>query len=139
MTVSSGFAELLADVLAPLGRVTVRRMFGGGGVMCDGVMFGLVSDDTLFLKADEASRKAFEDEGCGQFVYDGKGRPIALPYWRMPERLLDEPEEMVAWARTALGVALQRAAAKTAKKTSKSVKAAGKPKRAGPKPAKAKR
>lgn len=105
MTMSPGFAELIRDLLSPLGPVATRRMFGGGGVYCDGVMFGLVSDDTLFLKADAKTKAAFEDEGCGPFVYDGKGKPIAMSYWRMPERLLDEPEAMVEWARIALGVA----------------------------------
>lgn len=118
MALSSGFSELLLDVLAPLGRVSVRGMFGGGGVYCDGVMFGLVADDVLFLKADEATKAPFEAEGCGPFVYNGKGKPIAMSYWQMPERLLDEPDEMVAWARIALGVAQRKAAAKPKAKSS---------------------
>jgi DNA transformation protein len=64
MTVSSGFSDMLIDVLGPLGRVSVRRMFSGAGVYRDGVMFGLVSDDVLFLKADAASKGAFEAEGA---------------------------------------------------------------------------
>ena len=129
MSVSSGFAELLCDLLAPLGRVTVRRMFGGGGVICDGVMFGLVSDDVLFLKADDASKGPYEAEGCEPFTYNGKGRPIALPYWRAPERLLDDHDELVAWARISLGLARRKAAAKSARKPKKSVASAARPKR----------
>ena len=113
MAVSAGFAEMLQDVLAPLGRIAVRNMFGGGGVYCDGVIFGLVVDgETLFLKADATTKAAFEAEGCGPFVYDGKGKPMTMTYWRMPERLLDEPDEMVEWARIALAVARRSAAAK---------------------------
>ena len=112
MTISKGFAELLSDALAPLGQVVVRRMFGGGGVYCGGVMFGLVADDTLYLKADETTTAAFEAEGCGPFVFEGKGKPMTMSYWRMPERLLDDPEEMVAWAAKALAVAAKGAAAK---------------------------
>jgi DNA transformation protein len=113
MPVSPTLAALLADVLEPLGRIEVRRMFGGGGLMCDGVMIGIVSDDALYLKADDATRGAFEAEGCEPFVYQRKGRTIALGYWRVPERLLDEPDEMIAWSRTALGAALRRAATRS--------------------------
>jgi DNA transformation protein len=112
MTASEGFIELLRDALGGLGPVSVRRMFGGAGVYADGVMFGLVADDTLYLKADEETRRAFEDEGLEPFVYVGRGKTIAMSYWSIPERLLDDPEEMLHWARIALGVARRAAAAK---------------------------
>ncbi len=117
MSVSPGFAEMLRDLLAPLGSVSVRRMFGGGGVYCDGLMFGLVAADVLYLKSDEKCCRSFEAEGCGPFVYEGRGKPIAMSYWRMPERLLDEPDELLAWARISLGVARKRASAMGTKGT----------------------
>lgn len=118
MTASAGFLELLKDVLAGLGPVTMRRMFGGAGVYADGVMFGLVEDDALYLKADETTRRAFEDEGQGPFVYAGATGPVTvMSLWRTPERLYDDPDEMVAWARRALGVARTLAARKPKRKT----------------------
>lgn len=106
MTASKGFLDLLEDLLTPLGPISVRRMFGGAGVYCDGHVFAFVDDDQLFLKTDEAGRVAFEDEGMGPFTYTTKHGPGTLiSYWRAPERLLEDPDEMVAWARTALGVA----------------------------------
>jgi DNA transformation protein len=121
MTASAGFIELLEDALSGLGPVSVRRMFGGAGVYADGVMFGLVADDTLYLKADDATQRAFAAEGLEPFVYEGRGRKIAMSYWRIPERLLDDPDEMVAWARAALGVARRAAAARptSARKTAR--------------------
>jgi len=116
MTASNGFVELVKDALSGLGPVSVRRMFGGAGVYADGVMFGLIADDTLYLKADDATQRAFEAEGQGPFVYAGRGRTIAMSYWRIPERLLDDSEEMVEWARGALGVARRKAAAKPRRK-----------------------
>ena len=109
------FGEFLQDELRPLGQVTVRRMFGGAGVYCDGLMFGLVADDTLYFRVDDGNRGAFEAEGLAPFTYDGKGRTVVLPYWRVPERLFDEPEEMVAWARAALAAARRVAAKKKSK------------------------
>jgi DNA transformation protein len=115
MAASEGFIELLKDVLSGLGPVSVRRMFGGAGVYADGVMFGLVADDTLYLKADDDTKRAFEAEGLGPYGYGRPGKRIDLPYWRAPERLLDDPEEMAAWARVALGVARRAAAARPMK------------------------
>lgn len=109
MTASDAFVELLKDSLRGLGPVSVRRMFGGAGVYADGVMFGLVADDTFYLKADDETKRAFEAEGLAAFAYESNGRTIALSYWRIPERLLDDPDEMLSWARTALGVAGRKA------------------------------
>ena len=102
MTASDSFVDFLKDSLSGLGPVSVRRMFGGAGVYADGVMFGLVTQDTLYLKADVHSQRAFEAEGLQPFKYEGRGRVIAMSYWRIPERLLDDPDEMVIWARRAL-------------------------------------
>jgi DNA transformation protein len=90
-------------------------MFGGAGVYADGVMFGLVADDTLYLKADGETKRTFESEGLPPFVYQGRGKAIAMSYWRIPERLLDDPDEMAVWARAALDVARRAAAAKKPK------------------------
>ena len=120
MASSAGFLEFLEEQLAALGSVSIRRMFGGAGVYADGVMFALVSDDTLYLKADETTRADFEAEGMDAFTYATKGgRNTIMSYWRAPERLFDEPDEMLVWARKALATA-RRAGAK------KSSKAAGK-------------
>ena len=119
MAAGGSFAEFLQDQLRPLGHVTVRRMFGGAGVYCDGLMFGLVSDDTLYFRVDDGNRGAFEAEGQQPFTYDGKGKTIQLPYWRVPERLFDEPEEMIDWARAALAAARRVAATKKSKPKSR--------------------
>src|SRR5262245_39225 len=111
MAAGGSFGAFVQDQLASVGHVTLRGMFGGAGVYCDGLMFGLVSDDTLYFRVDDGNRGAFEAEGSAPLAYEAKGRTIVLPYWRVPERLFDEPEEMVAWAQAALAAA-RRVAAK---------------------------
>ena len=112
MTASDGFAEFLSDQLAPLGRITLRPMFGKTGVFCDGFMLGMVSDNTLYFRVDDDNRAAFKEaESFPPLNYEKKGRTIDLSFWRAPERLLDEPDELVAWARAALAAA-RRVAAK---------------------------
>ena len=105
MAVSDGFRDFLIEQLAPLGPVTLRRMFGGGGVYTDGLMFGLVADDVLFLKVDDGNRAIFQAEGSVPFVYEAKGKSVTMSYWRLPERLYDEPEDLLTFARAALGAA----------------------------------
>lgn len=114
MTASPQFVDLLQDLLSGLGPVSVKRMFGGAGIYVDGLMFGLVIGDVLYLKADEATKSEFEAEGLGPFVYDGKAKPVTVNYWRVPERLYDDAAEMTAWARVALAVARRAAAANDA-------------------------
>ena len=112
MVASDGFADFLRDQLAPLGHVTMRRMFAKTGVFCDGVMLGMVADDTLYFRVDDDNRAAFKEaESSPPLNYEKQGRTIDLSFWRAPERLLDEPDELVAWARAALGAA-RRVAAK---------------------------
>ena len=111
MVASDGFAEFLREQLAPLGRVTMRRMFGKTGVFCDGLMFGMVTNDTLYFRVDDHNRAVFKEaESAPPLNYEKKGRTIDLSFWRAPERLLDEPDELVSWAQAALAAARRVAA-----------------------------
>jgi DNA transformation protein and related proteins len=105
-------AESLKELFAGFGPVSVRRMFGGQGVFVDGLMIALVtSDDVIHLKADDRTVPGFEREGLKPFTYATKnGEHTLTSYWRMPERLYDDPEELARWARDAHTVALRKAA-----------------------------
>jgi DNA transformation protein and related proteins len=106
MVASDSFAEFLREQLAPLGRVTMRRMFGKTGVFCDGLMFGMVADDTLYVRVDDHNRATFaESQSFPSLSYESRGRTIDLSFWRAPDRLFDEPDELVRWARAALAAA----------------------------------
>jgi DNA transformation protein len=111
MVASDSFAEFLREQLAPLGRITMRRMFGKTGVFCDGFMLGMVRDNTLYLRVDDQNRAAFKEaEAWPPLNYEKQGETIDLAFWRAPERLFDEPDEFLEWARLALAAA-QRVAA----------------------------
>src|SRR5262249_32473453 len=95
MTASDEFAEFLRDQLAPVGRITTRRMFGKTGVFCDGVMLGMVADNTLYFRVDDGNRAAFKEaQSFPPLNYQKKGSSIDLSFWRAPERLFDEPDEL---------------------------------------------
>jgi DNA transformation protein len=114
MVASETFAEFLREHLAPLGRVTMRRMFGKTGVFCDGVMFAVVTENTLYFRVDDQNQVAFKEASSfPPLNYAKKGSTIDLSFWRAPERLFDDPDELVAWARTALAAAHRVAAKRT--------------------------
>jgi DNA transformation protein and related proteins len=117
MVASDAFVEFLRERLDPLGHVTMRRMFGSTGVFCDGLMLGLVKEDTLYVRVDDESRAAFAEAASSPpFSYLKQGRTIDLSFWPVPERLFDEPDEFLSWAREALGAA-RRVAAKRPRKS----------------------
>ena len=112
MVASDSFAEFLQEQLAPLGRVTMRRMFGKSGVFCDGLMLGMVTGNTLYFRVDDHNRATFKEaESFPPLNYEKQGRTIDLSFWRAPERLFDEPDELITWGRAALAAA-RRVAAK---------------------------
>jgi DNA transformation protein len=108
--------ERITELFAAYGAVNVRRIFSGVGVFSEGLMIALSVGGVIFLKADAGSIPDFEREGEEPFSYRTKeGRRVLASYWRMPERLYDEPEELAEWARRAMECA-RRAGAKAAPK-----------------------
>lgn len=107
-------ADFIHELFGEFGAVSVRRMFGGAGIFAGGVMFGLIIDGQIYLKTNGTTVSVYEAEGCGPFGYDTKhGRRVLTSYWRLPERLYDEPGELAQWARSSLGVARAKAAEKS--------------------------
>ena len=110
-------ANYIRDLFAEFGTVHIRRMFGGAGIYAGDVMFGLVSDDLIYLKADAGTVPAFEREKCAPFQYTTKkGKRAVMSYWRLPDRLYDDPAELAQWAKQAIAVARQSAVKKPAAK-----------------------
>ncbi|MBE0620013.1 MAG: TfoX/Sxy family protein [Burkholderiales bacterium] len=109
---SDDFVDYVMELLGPFGTVASRRMFGGHGVYLDGLMFAIISDDTLYLKADEMNRIEYEQAGCEIFGYARKGKRATLNFFRAPEDAMESPELMLPWARSAYAAALRANAKK---------------------------
>lgn len=127
---NDGFHDFVKELFAGMGPVQIKRMFGGAGGFRDGLMFLLLSDDTIHIKAnDEAMKAALRGEGSGPFEWvpqNGlrKGEKIDLGYWRLPEAAMDDPDEAVKWGRRALALAKAKAAEKKPKAKKAAVKKA---------------
>ncbi len=114
MPAPDSFTDHLRDQLSPLG-VTTRQMFGSTGLFQDGLLIGLVHQAALYLRADDGNRALLGD-APQPFRYARKGRPAELAFWRVPDDVLDDQDELVAWARAALAAARRVAVERARKK-----------------------
>jgi DNA transformation protein len=106
MASDPGFVAHALDLVALLGRVEARRMFGGHGLYAEGVMFALLDDGELFLKTDGETRARFVAAGCRRWTYvHGKVRMEETSYFRPPDAAHEDPEAMLPWARLAVEAA----------------------------------
>ena len=112
------FVNYIVELAQTIGPVYARAMFGGHGLFLEGLMFGLIADNELFLKADDSTIKAFTDKGLEAFTYGKKGKEFKMSYYQCPEEALESAEEMNIWANMAYTTALN-AAAKKRKKVKK--------------------
>ena len=103
----SEFVDHLVELFEAFGPVTARRMFGGCGLYRDGVMFGIVVDDTLYLKADDENRAMFEERGLPRFEYSKQGRRVSISYYQPPGDVLEDSGMLAQWARPAFEAALR--------------------------------
>ncbi len=113
MAASAEFIAFLKEQMAGFADVTHKRMFGGAGLYRDGLIFALVIEEALYLKADAENRAQFEAEDLQPFTYQTKhGGKTVMSYWRSPERCLDDADAMTEWCRIAWGAALRGRAPK---------------------------
>ena len=101
------FAQYMLDVFRLFDRITLRRMFAGYGIFREGVMFGLVYDETLYLKTDAENVIDFQRQGLKQFEYARQGKLIGLSYYQAPDSVLEDPNEAARWARRSFEAAIR--------------------------------
>ena len=96
-------------------------MFGGIGLYLGDACFAIVlSSERVMMRGDETLADDFEAEGGEQWVYQRPGRKeTSMPYWSLPESVMDDPEEACRWAERSLGPARKAAAEKAAAKARK--------------------
>ncbi len=115
MTVSADYLSYVLEQVASLGRVAPRRLFGGVGLYLEETFFGLIDDDTLFFKTDDSNRADYETRGMRRFnpFPDRPERgPVTLGYHEVPADILEDAEQLSAWALKSVGVARSAAARK---------------------------
>lgn len=109
------FVSYVVDLMQSIGPVRARGMFGGHGIFLEGLMFALVANSVLYLKADKEIENEFKARELVAFSYSKQGKEFEMSYLQAPEEALEDAEEMTVWAKKAYGAAL-RAALKKRKK-----------------------
>ncbi|MDN4587267.1 transcriptional regulator [Xenophilus aerolatus] len=108
----SQFTDALPELFESLGRVTIKRMFGGAGLWHDGLMCALVVRDTLYLKTDETTRPFFDALELPAFSYERGGKVMETSYRQPPETVFEDRQEAALWVRRAYEAALRVANAR---------------------------
>jgi DNA transformation protein len=106
----------IVDLLQFIGPVESKSMFGGFGVFLEGLMFGLVANNELYLKVDDQNRQDYEDLDLQAFSYAQKGKEFKMSYYQAPEEAMEDAELLSTWASNAYGAAMRTAAKKGGKR-----------------------
>ena len=130
MPVSKEYLAYVVDQLSCIGAIEQKRLFGGMGFYFDGLFFGFIDDDVVYLKVDDQTRERYRKAGSIGFDPYKDGRQ-SLSYFALPVEVLEDQDELRVWAREAIEVARRKGPSKraSAKRTTKaparSTKAAG--------------
>jgi DNA transformation protein len=106
----------IVDLLQFIGPVESKSMFGGFGMFLEGLMFGLVAGNELYLKVDTQNLQDYEDLGLQAFSFEKNGRQIKMSYYQAPEEAMEDAELLIDWASNAYGAAMRAAAKKGGKR-----------------------
>jgi DNA transformation protein len=116
MAVSESYTNYILDQLSEFeGDILAKKMFGGIGIFCDAMMFAMITRDEVFmLKTDQSNVDDFKNAGMQPFVY--KGKIGTMPYYTVPENIVEQPSELKIWAEKSFAIAVKKAALKKKKK-----------------------
>jgi DNA transformation protein len=108
MTVSADYLQYVLDQLAQLGEVATKRMFGGVGLYCGESFFGLIAEDTLYLRVDAENRADYAARGAAPFRPYPDRPEVSMSYFEAPAEVLEDTRQLAQWARRSVDAA-QRA------------------------------
>ena len=102
------FKAFVLDQLAALPDVRARAMFGAHGLYSDDKFFGILDEGRVFFKTGATNEKDFTARGMGPFTYEMKGKVMTMAYHEVPTEILEQPHELILWARKAIALAVAK-------------------------------
>jgi DNA transformation protein and related proteins len=94
--------DWVTEAMEPIGSVTMRHMMGGATLYCDGTIFAIIADDSLWFKADKTSDTVWDEAGCARFTFDMNGKTGSMNYRRAPDDVYDDTDSLRLWGALAL-------------------------------------
>lgn len=106
MATSSDFLEYVLDQLSEWEHVYQKRMFSEIGLFRDDLMFGLVSNDSVYLKIDHTNKNKFIEAGSGPLKIF-KSKSTVPSFYELPVHILEDAEEFISWAKESLEIQIK--------------------------------
>lgn len=100
--------------LAALGHIESRTQFGGYALAVEKVVFALVSEDALYLRASEALQEYVAQQPLQPLVFRKRGSAVNLNYYRVDDALWDDARQLLALSVASLHAARQDVMARQA-------------------------
>ncbi|MEZ5038603.1 MAG: TfoX/Sxy family protein [Saprospiraceae bacterium] len=94
--INNDYLNYVSDQLTEIGEFETKKMFGGIGFFKDGNMFAMIGNNVFRLKVDESNQADFEKHGMKPYHSDTKKK--GMPYWEVPEGILNDKKELAKWA-----------------------------------------
>ena len=111
----NSFKEFVLDQLSALPDVRARAMFGAHGLYSDDKFFGILDEGRLFFKTGPQTEADYTARGMPPFTYTMKGKTMTMAYHEVPPDVLEQPHELILWARKAITLAAAKSKKPAAK------------------------
>ena len=107
MSSSNNFFEYVQDQLSPWSHIDKKRMFGVIGLYKDGLMFGVISKDIVYLKVDDSNIDKYIDAGSTTLKVF-KNNSEVPSYYELPAEVLEHAESFIEWANESYAIQVKR-------------------------------
>ena len=94
------FKDFILDQLSGLGSIAPHPMFGSWGIYREGAFFAIISRGRLYFRTDAGTRGSYHERGMKPFKPNAK--QTLRNYYEVPPEVIEEADEIVAWARDAI-------------------------------------
>lgn len=94
-----GFTEFVLDQLSDLHGITWRAMFGGYGLYCGRVFFGIVHKGRLYFRTNATTAPRYREREMKPFRPSAK--QTLTTFYEVPVDVLEDAEELIIWAQQA--------------------------------------
>ena len=94
-----GFKNFVLDQLTELHGLTCRAMFGGYGLYCGSVFFGIVHKGRLYFKTNATTAARYREHKMKPFKPNAK--QTLKSYYEVPVDILEDAGELTIWAQQA--------------------------------------